>query len=291
MTKDIVVRPSSLTTFASCPRRWAARHMQDEVRAAGYTLAQGRATHVGAQIGTAVHAAASHTLAEKMRRGGDLGTDADAEEVGIEAFRERVAAEGCDWDTITGDPDTAQKQIRRMSRVWRRSEAAAGNPLMTEERLEAEVRPGLIASGQMDAVMTGDPDASIRDTKTGVSRRANALQYGTYGMILRAHGHNPGEMIEDYLPRVSIRKEQPPVEAHSVDIIAAQEEAWEAIEALAATVEEFRRRCADPNSRPPNMAFRANPADSLCAARWCPAWGTDFCRAHIQAPRSADEKP
>jgi hypothetical protein len=27
-------------------------------------------------------------------------------------------------------------------------------------------------------------------------------------------------------------------------------------------------------------AFPANPGSKLCSAKWCPAWGTTFCREH-----------
>ncbi len=279
MSDDLVVRPSSLTTFASCPRRWAARHIAPEVTTAGYTLRGREPSHVGGLVGTGVHAAASHSLAEKQRTG-TLGTDADAEEQGILAFRQRAEEDGASWDGTTPDPNTAEKQIRRMSRVWRDSPAAEGTPIAVEERLEAEIRPGLIISGQMDATMVGSPDDVIRDTKTGTTRRANGAQYGAYGLLWRAHGHQPGSLIEDFLRRTRLDREQPPVEPHIIPLQTATLEAWELIDALGNAVSEFRRRVADPNGRPPNMAFRANPADSLCAARWCPAWGTDFCKAH-----------
>ena len=61
----------------------------------------------------------------------------------------------------------------------------------------------------------------------------------------------------------------------------AQHEAFETIEAVGRSVDEFRGRVADRHGRRPEMAFRANPASSLCSRRWCPAWGSDFCRAHV----------
>lgn len=279
MTADLVIRPSSLTGFADCPRRWSARHLSDELAAAGYTLRTDTVRSVGAHVGTGVHAAAAFTMQEKLRTGGSIGTDADAEELGIEAFRERAGAEGVDWDTATPDVNTAEKQIRRMSRVWRRGDAAQMQPLQVEERLEATVRPGMALSGQIDA-LCGSPDEVVRDLKTGTRRRSNTVQYGAYGLIWRAHGHNPAGIVEDYLARVPLAKEQPPPEAHAIDLSTAQQEAFAVIEDIGRSVDEFRRRVADPNGRAPHMAFRANPASSLCSARWCPAWGTDACRAH-----------
>lgn len=276
---ELVIRPSSLTGFQDCPRRWSARHLSKELAAAGYDLRSDTVRSVGAHVGTGVHAAASFSMQEKMRTGA-LGTDTDAEELGIEAFRDRAGAEGVDWDDATPDVTTAEKQIRRMSRAWRRGDAATMMPLQVEERLEATVAPGLVLSGQIDA-LAGDPDHVVRDLKTGTRRRGNAAQYGAYALIWRAHGHDPVGIVEDYLARVRLSKEQPPPEAHAIDLAAAQHEAFETIEAIGRAVDEFRRRVADPNGRPPEMAFRANPASALCSARWCPAHGTNACRAHV----------
>lgn len=281
MTAELLVRPSSLTTFADCERRWAARNLRDELAAAGYTITRSLQLGAGAAVGSGVHAAAAYTLGQKMQTGGaSMGTDADAEEVGIVELRERVEKEGFDADKATPDLNTAEKQIRRMSKVWRRSDASSGMPIQIEERLEAEIAPGIAVSGQADALMTGEPDAEIRDTKTG-TRRANGVQYGTYALIWTAHGYRPQALIEDHVARVPLTKEQPEPESYRIDLQTAAQEAWETIEAVSRAVNEFRRRAADANARPPHMAFRANPASPLCSARWCPAFGTDFCKAHI----------
>ena len=282
MSSDLIIRPSSLTTFADCPRRWAARHLREEVAAAGYTASRPLAMSAGAAVGSGVHAAAAYTLGQKIQTGGaSMGSDTDAEEAGILEIRERVEKEGFDTDKATPDLNTAEKQIRRMSRAYRRSDAAAETPLQSEERLEAVIADGVALSGQVDALMVGDPDQTVRDLKTGVSRRANAAQYGAYALIWRAHGHRPQGLVEDYLKRVPLAHEQPMPTAHSIDVQTAMFEAWETIDAISRAVADFRQRAADPNGRPPNMAFRANPASSLCSARWCPAWGSDFCRAHL----------
>jgi hypothetical protein len=283
VTDDLVIRPSSLTTFNDCPRRWAARNLRDEVAAAGYTASRSIAMNAGAAVGSGVHAAVAYTLGQKIATGGaSIGTDADAEEAGIVEVRERVEKEGFDADKATPDLNTAERQIRRMSRAYRRSDAVAETPLQSEERLEAVIADGIALSGQVDALMVGDPDQTVRDLKTGTSRRANGVQYGAYALIWRAHGHRPQLLVEDYLRRVPLAHEQPMPEPHRIDVQTAMLEAWETIDAIARAVAEFRRRAADPNGRPPNMAFRSNPGSSLCSARWCPAWGTDFCQAHLK---------
>jgi hypothetical protein len=276
---DRTIRPSSLTTWLDCERRWAARHMGPLVTAMGYDLSPPRPAHVGAAVGSGVHAAAAWSLKRKLETGtDDIGSDADAVEAAIVEFDARVSKEGVTWDGTTENRPTAQRQIARMTRAWRRDVAPEVRPLIVEERVEADVGDGWTVSGQLDT-LTASP-GRLRDTKTGTRRRANGVQYGTYGMLFDAHGYEVRSIAEDYVARVRVDREQPPVETHLIDLEAARTDAWEAIEAIQATTAEFVRRARDPHGRPAHAAFKANPASDLCSDRWCPAWGTAFCRAH-----------
>lgn len=274
-----VIRPSSLTTAVDCSRRWAAHHLGDELAAAGYDLQPGRSIHIGAAVGSAVHAAAGYTMAEK-RDHGALGAESEAIDRAEAEFDDRTQY-GVTWDQATGDLPTAKKQIARMTRVYRSSLAPELVPLLVEERLTADVGDGWEVSGQLDT-LTGDPDFEIDDLKTGAVRRANGVQYATYAMLFRAHGYKITGLNEDFLRRVPIRNEQPPPLRVSIPLDAAIADAWEAIDTIKRETAEFQKRAADPNGRPPPAAFRANPASVLCGPKWCRAWGTQFCQAHIK---------
>lgn len=272
-----IIRPSSLTTWADCGRRWAAQHLTTEIEGAGYKLQVGRVTHVGAAIGSGVHAAASYTLEEK-RRTGELGNDTEAEQRAVAEFEER-AEWGLDWDDASDSVNVAKRQVARMTRSYRRHLAPEIEPIIIEQRLNAVVADGWELSGQMDDT-TGDPDTIIRDLKTGTRQRANNIQYGAYGLILHAHGYNVRGLIEDFIPRVKIKEEQPRPYSTDIPLQAAAQDAMEAVEDIIRSTNEFERRLAAPSGRPPHAAFRANPGSSLCSPRWCRAWGTDFCAAH-----------
>jgi hypothetical protein len=275
MTRSI--RPSSLTTYADCSRRWAARHLADDVAAAGYTLRPGRALHIGAAVGGAVHAAAGYTMSSK-RATGDLGNETEA--IGrAEAEFEDRAQYGVTWDHTTSDLSTAMKQIARMSKVYRRQVAPELAPLVVEERFEADIGDDWQISGQIDT-LAGDPDAIIEDLKTGTVQRANGVQYATYAMLFRAHGYRVTGIYEDFIRRVPIAHSQPPAEQHQVDLEPAIADAWELIEAVKRDTAEFLSRVDDPHGKPPPNAFRANPASMLCGEKFCPAHSTDFCKAH-----------
>lgn len=274
---DRVIRPSSLTTWADCGRRWASQHLTAEIEAAGYKLQIQRVTHVGAAIGSGVHAAASYTLEEK-RRTGELGNDTEAEQRAVAEFEER-AEWGLDWDDASDNVSVAKRQVARMTRSYRRYLAPEIDPIIIEQRLEANIAEGWKLSGQMDDT-TGDPDTIIRDLKTGTRQRANNIQYGAYGLILHAHGYNVRGLIEDFIPRVKIKDEQPRPHSTEIPLQAAAIDAMETMEDIIRSTAEFERRLASQTGRAPHSAFRANPGSSLCSPRWCRAWGTEFCTAH-----------
>lgn len=270
-----LIRPSSLVTEQDCSRRFAARHLSDLVASAGYRLRRDMRTHVGAAVGTALHAAAAYTL-EQKRDTGDLGSGTEAENRGEAALLERLA-DGAMWDETTPSVATAKAQVARMGKSYRRHIAPFVVPQFIEERLVADVGDGWQLSGQAD-LLAGDPDRELRDVKSGVRRRNNSVQYGSYAIVLTAHGIAPNRILEDFIPRVRLSAEQPPPESEPIPLWPAVAEAWNTIDGIKAAVIEFERRAADPSGREPAGAFRANPASSLCGEKWCPAHGTEFCR-------------
>ena len=274
---DRVIRPSSLTTAADCTRRWAAHNLAEMVLSAGYTLQPARMTHVGAAVGSGIHAAALYTLGEKKDHG-TLGNASEAEDRAVAEFDAR-AEYGLDWDETTAGLSVAKQQIARMTGSFRRHLGPVLEPMVVEVRFDADLGGGGRLSGQPD-VMTGDPGTTIRDLKTGVRRRMNAMQYGAYAMLIEAHGHDVVAITEDYIPRVKVKAEQPPPLSVVIPVKDAALEAIEAIDDIRRSTDEFERRTKDPQGRPPHTAYRANPASALCSARWCRAWGTSFCTAH-----------
>ena len=279
MTEPRVIRPSSLTTQIDCGRRWAAVHLAPLVMQAGYTLGERRPLHVGAAVGSGVHAAASYTL-EAKRRTGELGNEAEAVDRAEAEFMER-GQHGLVWDATTDQLPTAQQQLRRMTRSYRRHLAWQLQPMIIEQRFECDVGDGWVLSGQTDS-LNGDPDRDVHDLKTGTHQRANGVQYACYHIILDAHGYRPARIVEDFLRRVKLKTEQPPPESTAIPLAPAIADAWDAIDDIKRATAEFERRIVS-GGRPPHAAFRANPQSQLCSPRFCPAFGTDFCKSHREA--------
>lgn len=274
-----VLRPSSLTTAADCMRRFAARHLTSTVLAAGYKLLPERPVHIGAAVGSGVHAAVAYTLSEKATNGG-LGADSEAEDRAVQEFDAR-AQHGAVWDATTNNVGDAKRQIARMSRTYRRHLAPEIQPLQVEQRLEADLGDGWRLSGQADT-LAGDPDSLIRDLKTGTRQRANGVQYAAYHSLFAAHGFGVTGLIEDFVARVPLSREQPPPASVPIDLRSAVADAWELFDEIKRATALFEERLQSGHGRPAHAAFRANPASPLCAAKWCSAWGSDFCNAHLK---------
>lgn len=266
---SIVIRPSSLTGYQDCPRRTAARLFRAEVEDAGYSL-RDTPNGIGAAVGTATHSGAHVTLKARIDVG-EWASEADAEDAAIASLREGVA-EGIEWDQVSPTANTAEKQVRRQLRAWRHFVAPQFVPEHVEVRLEADMGGGVTVSGQVD-VAAGQV---IRDLKTGRVARANGSQYGMYSLLWQAHGHTINGLIEDYVPRAPISKLQPEPITREIDIADAEAAAMAIAKRMVADLAVFREK-GDP------WAFIANPASQLCGSRWCPAWGTAFCRAHAGA--------
>jgi len=271
---SVIIRPSSLSSYADCPRKWAATQIQSLVEEAGYTLRKAMPRHIGAAIGTGVHAAAAYTL-EQKRDHGDLGAATEAENRAEVALLEGLQ-DGAIWDEATPSVGTAKTQTARMVRSYRRHLAPVVVPMLIEERLVADVGDDWQISGQPDA-LASNPQDFLRDLKTTAVARNHALQMGGYGILLQAHGFDLAGAIIDRIPRVRLSAEQPPPASEQIPLRPAVAEAWDTLDSLKRNVREFQTRAADPSGRDPAGAFRANPASSLCGEKWCPAHGTSFC--------------
>jgi hypothetical protein len=128
---------------------------------------------------------------------GISATGDEAEARAITALDAEVAA-GVAWDDTTYSLNTAQAGVRRQVRQYRRQVAPEITPVAVEGRLSADLEPGVVVSGEVDCRETN----GLIDLKTGTARRANAVQYGTYALIHRAHRLPVERLREVFLPRV-----------------------------------------------------------------------------------------
>lgn len=260
----IVIRPSSLSMWPDCKRRSAARMFPMQVREAGFELRQ-LSPSVGASVGSATHSAVAYAMTEKMEKG-TLPPNSAAEDAGMAELTKRIGNEGVQWDQTTPNLGTAQKQVVRQYRSYRLHLADALEPVAVERRINVKTRRGNTLSGQIDLTTNG-----IRDVKTGTTSRSNHGQYGGYSMLRRSEGGHVDHVIEDFVQRVPIDKPQPPPVELEYDSDLCEQVASIIIH----DVEEHYERFVETGDP---LTFMANPNSVLCMERYCPAWGTKFCK-------------
>jgi hypothetical protein len=260
-----LIRASYLPMYADCSRRQAARMWPDLLLEHGYTIRELEPS-IAAAVGTATHASMAHML-EAKRDQGVLPPADDSVQAGIQRLGEETGS-GVVWDDTSPNLNTAQQQVRRQTLAYRAYAAPTIQVMWIEQRFELDTGGGNILSGQIDV-----GDGGVRDLKTGITTRPNAAQYGAYSILLRTYDHPVSHVIEDYVPRVRITKEQPPPRKIEYDRELAEHVATNILRRVERDLKEFEK-----TGRPD--AFLANPSSMLCAAKWCPAHSTPFCREH-----------
>ena len=262
------IRASSLTDYYDCSRRAATKIFRDQIGAAGYQLATLRKM-IGAAIGTGAHAAMEYTLREKMKSGG-LGFNDEAEARAIDALQEAVN-EGVTYDfkvaqTLKG----AQEQVLRKVKEIRTAIAPQLRPLDVEIQLRAEYR-GIEVTGTLDIREKEGP----ADLKSGKFKRQNGPQYGLYGMLADTHYEKSTRIREIYLATAPLDKPQPKAEFADYNVEDSARFARSMLDNIIDDHAKFENTGGD------RFSFRANPASLLCGPKYCPAYGTTFCKEHL----------
>lgn len=286
MTENVLtIRSSSLTGYPDCGRRGAANMFREMIEAAGFTL-RDRVNGIGAGVGTAVHAAAGLMLKHKAEQG-ELGSEADAVEIGIESLR-TTCAEGVAFDATTTSLNGGERQVAKMAKVFRATVARNITPMLVERRLEAEVMPGLLLSGQSDLIAQ-EYGGLVDDLKTGVRERAHAPQLGSYSLLGRSHGYTISRASSTFLPRVGVDKPQLEPVRRFYDVAHAESAATNILRAIEADLRTFQNGDPKRHLLPGDpWSFLANPSSVLCGPKYCSAHGTDFCREHLDHNHSQE---
>jgi len=262
------IRASMLPAWPDCPRRAAARQFAQEIREAGHELRELEPS-VGAALGTAVHAAAA-AMAIAKRDTGEAGNVEDHLEQAVAGFREETAA-GAVWDDSTPNRRTAEAQITRQTKAWGSHVLPQVDPLIVEQRYDADAGDGFLLTGQLDLVTDA---GAVRDLKAGALPRPYHAQQGAYSLLLRSQREpmTPTSLLMDWVPRTRLKKAQETPETHAYDRREAEKAASGTIGAIKADLTRWR-----DGGRANEWSFLANNNSLLCSDRYCPAWGTTWC--------------
>src|SRR5262249_28922293 len=133
----------------------------------------------------------------------------------------------------------AEAQTGKMVIVYHGQVAPFIEPLAIETRLEAEIEPGLVLSGQPDVV--GREPMRIIDLKTGTRGPGTfQSQVGGYSMLARSHKIEIAEARIDYLKRVGIRSVPAAPVTRAIPIASAETAASNIIRRIADSLRIFR---------------------------------------------------
>jgi hypothetical protein len=279
----LIIRVSSLPVEPDCPRRWAAEHpvLRKEILAAGYELRE-PIYGIAPKIGTAVHFGGEVGLSEKLTFGSLPPFDL-VENAAIESLR-KESADGVAYDAQYAlSPREAELQVRRMSKAYHDHVAPRITPVFVEQRFGADVpgtRQPLYLSGQPDIVAL--ENNAVDDTKSGVRPMPYGKQVGGYTMIVRSNGHPADEANIDFVPRATLRKDQPRPVRYTLPLALCEQEAMETIHNIDRNVTRWRE--GDHLIGPGDpRAFPANNRSNLCKERFCTAHSCSpersFCNA------------
>lgn len=260
------VRASSLSYWADCNRRSAASIFGNDILAAGYVLNK-LPGNIGAAVGTATHAGGTWAMGEKAKTG-EVGNKTEAIHRSIESLSMSLS-EGVRFDDISENMNTAQRQVIRQLDSYMTYVGPIAKPIETEIRITASFSDHIELSGQPDIL----EDGAIRDLKAGNKQAIWSAQVGAYSLLIRSNGWENKRVIIDHVPRVPIKKPQPPPETYEYDVGRSEILAHETLRRIEGDYLRFvETQDAD--------VFLPNPNSMLCSAKWCPAHGTDFCRHH-----------
>ena len=281
------VRSSSLPGLPECELRWFARAFPDLVYDAGFRLRNIRPS-IAAPLGSGCHAGAAHLLDAKMKRGGiNARVDVtDSIDRAVHEFRRITVETEAEPDDLTPNLPIGIGQVSRMMFAIS-DHVKTLFPIRVERRLTAIVPETCIRlSGQPDNVdglggpLCDTDDLAIRDLKCGRRYWWADPQLGAYAFLEDAQGRAKVKDVKvDWCPRVAYSREQPPVQVVDVNLNDAKRIAWSILHESHRAVTRWTYGSLEAQIKPgcPDVLM-ANPSSRLCSARWCPAWGTDFCR-------------
>jgi hypothetical protein len=282
----IRVRASALG-YGPCRGRWWAIQRRKTVTDAGYELQDGRQTHIGAPLGSGVHAGAALLLG-RLASTGEMGGAPrikEAQDCALTVFEER-APQDLIVDRLTPSRDEARKSIARMVELGATTIDPKDEPLLVESTLEMQFRNGVVLTGTPDRYLIQRPREGGRlpDLKTGRYHPVAAgEQLGAQSLLVRARygtaaiawvgvEAQPRGLAKNVRPPVPIKMPQGVCERlalGAVEQIKRDHEAWD----------------AEPNTD----TIQKMPTDFLCSERYCPAYGVRGPNAWCSAWLLKDE--
>ncbi len=224
--------------------------------------------HVGAVVGTAVHAAVHHLAVL-----GDPDPDFSvAHSIALGAMDAEIAESPdhvIQYDPVTPDRKTAEAQLGSMVQLYWRLVGRKHRWTHAEYKMRVplERQRGFFLVGSLDGFTQ---DSWLPDTKTGKQDRPHPMQLSAYSWLLsETTGMIPKRLSHVFLKR-EVDGPRPAIFDYNIEQVETL--AWNRINATVDRLAEFI------NDGDPGI-FRANPDSDLCSRRFCSAFDTELCPA------------
>jgi len=251
---EIIIRPSSIDTFQTCPYQWAKVFLEGR-----NSIPSSRAA-----IGTGIHKAIEVMWSEAIERGvKDPNTDMMFD-AGIEAFKEESKKEGMsynDGETI----DSCNSEIVAGTQAFVDDLIPFLDiPTAVEERLTIAISDHPVVkavSGTVDYIAPG----RIDDVKTSKRKPVPAnyvTQQSIYKLLAEANGH----VVDHSMIQGVVLKKV--TECHILELQPNIPQAKHLVNSLLDTI---RIACAD--IIPIYNLFRCNTKHYLCTPKYCSLHG------------------
>lgn len=270
----IVIRASSLPSLADCMRRTAYRSFGGResyfggiLEDAGFGIPERERSGSAAAVGTAAHAFSMEILDQGMK--GETRRIEMAKEAANASIEKELIDRGIEWDSEIPNKDNALKLVMLLGATFL-DIADSIEPMNLEQELvgvlSQDTKSDIILSGHLDI---RENDLRIRDLKFGKKAAGYQFQLGGYAILSKANQIETSGLTIDHIPRNKSGK--PIYKRADYDTKACAQEAFRLINRTVDAIRKFEEG-GNPS------AFPANPSSTLCTPKWCPAFGTAFCK-------------
>lgn len=240
---------------------------------AGFHPPKSERSGAAAVVGTAAHAFAMRILEAKIAGSDISGVDAslisEAKDAANDSISKELSERGVEWDAEIHSRDKAFQLVMALGSVFAEF-ADTFNPVEVEFSMSGLLAKGEGSSPSVYLSGHGDireVDNRIRDLKFGRKAAGYQFQLGGYAILSKAEGKDATGLTIDHFPR----KKTIEYKRSDYNTMACGSEAFKLLQRTIESVRAFER------SGSPNC-FHANPSSQLCSQKWCPAFGTPFCR-------------
>ena len=209
-------------------------------------------------------------MADEYIENGEWGDFETAYEISVDTFREKII-DGAIWDNTTTCQNEAEKQLKIQLSSFEVEVRPIITPRYCEEPFRCMIGSEIEFTGTTDMYTA---DGCLDDWKGGSRSRPYQAQlggYATLGMSNKKFGM-PQKCRQWFFPRTSLKKGYPGANKIEYDVKFCIKSAAYTLKQIITDVNKFieTQDC---------WSFPANPMSQICSDKYCPAWGTTFCKS------------